>query len=368
MARTVIQFTDSYGFGGAEEMLLRLLEGLDRRRWEPILMHHDGPGISPLLERARRLDVRIRSVPRLAGRRDFSRLPRLIREIRSEGPAIFHAHLCWTLRCSYGLMAAALARVPGVVATQQLFSEIRHLRPIVRQRSIAAGVDRYIAVSRDLARRLGATPLFPRRKIRVIPNAVRVERFAPLRSGRGPFLQGEDERPIVLTLARLDPQKGLSTLLEAARLVSEARFLVAGEGPERPALEAQIHRLGLERRVSLLGHRDDVGALLASCDLFVLPSLYEGLPVSVLEAMAAEKPVVATAIGGTDEAVVDGSTGLLIPAGNPAALAEAIRRVLGDPALARRFAEAGRQRVFAEFSAERMVLRVSELYEEILAA
>jgi len=254
------------------------------------------------------------------------------------------------------------------VATQHLFSEIRHPRAIVRQGSVAAGVDRYIAVSRDLAMRLGATPLFPRRKIRVIPNAVRLEPFTTRRSGLRPTRKGADEYPVVLTLARLDPQKGLFTLLEAARLVSEARFVVAGEGPERPALEAQIRRFGLERRVSLLGHRDDVAELLAGCDLFVLPSLYEGLPVSVLEAMAAEKPVVATAIGGTDEAVVNGSTGLLVPAGNPAALAEAIRTVLGNPELARRFAEAGRQRAVDEFSSERMVLRVSELYEEILAA
>jgi glycosyltransferase involved in cell wall biosynthesis len=369
MVRTVIQFTDSSGYGGAEEMLLTLLEGLDRQRWQPVLMHHDEPGIAILLERARRLGVRTRAVRRLEGRRGAAALPRLVREIRSEKAAVFHAHLCWTLRCSYGLVAAALARTPAVVATQQLFSDIRHPRAIIRQNVVAAAVDRYIAVSKDLARRLGATPLFPRRKIRVVPNAVRVATFESARAGvLRATLTGGVEQPVILTLARLDRQKDLPTLVRAAALVPGARFIVAGEGPERAMLEREVGRLGLVGRLLLLGHRDDVPELLASCDLFVLPSLYEGLPVSVLEAMAAGRPVVATAAGGTDEAVVHGLTGLLVPPGDAAALAGAIRQVLADPALSRRLASAGRERVVCEFSAEAMVRRVMDLYEEVLAA
>jgi glycosyltransferase involved in cell wall biosynthesis len=290
----------------------------------------------------------------------------LSKTIREESPDVFHAHLCWTLRCSGGLAAAALARVPAVIATQQLFSEIRDPRGVLRQRVIAAGVDRYIAVSSDMARRLGSTPLFPEKKIRIIPNAVRAETFALARR-EAPGSPG-DGMPVVLTLARLDRQKGLPVLLEAASRVPEARFLVAGEGPERPMLEAEIRRLELGGRVTLLGHRDDVPRLLADCDLFVLPSLYEGLPVSVLEAMAAGRPVVATAIGGTDEAVVDGETGLLVAPGNAEALAKKIREVLADPVLARRLGDAGRQRVVREFSAESMVRQVTNLYEELLAA
>jgi len=171
----------------------------------------------------------------------------------------------------------------------------------------------------------------------------------------------------VVTLARLSPQKGIDTLVTAAGLVPEAKFLVVGDGPERTALEAQAESLGISSRVSFLGHRRDVPALLASADVFALPSLFEGLPLSVLEAMAAAKPVVASRIGGTDEAVVDGVTGILVPPSDPAALAQAIRTVLADPQLAARMGGAGRARVHEAFTAQAMARGVEAVYDELLA-
>jgi glycosyltransferase involved in cell wall biosynthesis len=172
------------------------------------------------------------------------------------------------------------------------------------------------------------------------------------------------ERPVVLTVARLDKQKGLDCLLEAAALVPEARFVLAGDGPERARLVAQAHALGLNDQVVFLGYRRDIPELLASCDLFVLPSLFEGLPLSILEAMAAGKPVIASAINGTDEAVFHGKTGLLVPPGDAAALSQAIRTLLFDPALAQRLVTAGRSQVQREFSVETMVQRVTDIYRE----
>jgi glycosyltransferase involved in cell wall biosynthesis len=160
---------------------------------------------------------------------------------------------------------------------------------------------------------------------------------------------------------------GLNHLLAAAACVPGAVFVLAGDGPQRGALEAESRRLGIAERVVFLGHREDVPALLSCCDLFVLPSLFEGLPVSVLEAMAAARPVIATAIGGTDEAVVHGKTGLLVPPGDSAALATSIQLLLADRAMADRLAQAGRARVEQEFSAETMTDRVSLLYDEVLA-
>lgn len=365
MPRTVIHFTDSSGFGGAEVALLTLLEGLDRRRWNPVLFHHESPGIRPLLEAASRLGVRVRSVPRAQGPLD---LLRLVRRVRSERAAVFHAHLSWALRCGSGLVAAALAGVPAVIASQQLFRRIVSPREILRQWLIAVGVDRYVAVSAEMAGDLRATPLFPARKVEVIRNAVDGRRFR--RESDGALrraLGGAPARPIVLTLARLDPQKGLSDLLEAAAMVPDTNFVLAGEGRERMRLEDMARTLGIDRRVLFLGHREDVPELLAACDLFVLPSLYEGLPVSVLEAMAAGKPVIATAIGGTEEAVSNGETGLLVPPRNPPALAVAIRSVLSDPLLARRLGLAGRERALQDFSAEKMVREVTQLYERVLS-
>jgi glycosyltransferase involved in cell wall biosynthesis len=365
MPRTVIHFTDSTGFGGAEVALLTLLGGLDRRHWNPVLFHHDSPGVRPLLEATSRLGVRARPIARARGLQD---LARLVQEVRSEKAAVFHAHLSWALRCNWGLLAADLARVPAVIATQQLFRPLSSPREILRQWVLAGRVDRYIAVSEDMARKLRATPLFPARKVEIIRNAVDVRRFRQQSGGAlRRELRGVPARPIVLALARLDAQKGLFDLLEAAVLVPDANFVIAGDGQERKRLEDTARTLAVDGRVLFLGHREDVPELLAACDLFVLPSLYEGFPLSVLEAMAAGRPVVATAIGGTEEAVINGETGLLVPPHDPAALAAAIRSLLSDPPLGRRLGLAGRERALREFSAEKMVREVTELYERILS-
>jgi glycosyltransferase involved in cell wall biosynthesis len=366
MPRTVIHYTDSAVFGGAEGALVTLLGSLDRRHWTPVLFHHGAPGIRPMLEEAGRLEVRTRCVTRVRVARD---LARLIGEVRSERAAVFHAHLPWALRCGSGLVAAAVARVPAVLATQQLFAGIGSRRGALRQWAVAVGVDRYIAVSAAMAKKLRETRFFPSRKVVVIRNAVDSRRFPPEPDAGLPrAIGGAPARPVVLSLARLEPQKGLADLLQAAVHVPEATFLVAGEGAERARLESLARTLGVDGRVTFLGYRDDIPRLLASCDLFVLPSLYEGLPISVLEAMAAGKPVVATAIAGTEEAVSGGETGLLVPPGDPPALAEAIRSVISDPRRAEQFGRAGRERALREFSAEKMVREVTRLYEQVLSA
>jgi glycosyltransferase involved in cell wall biosynthesis len=143
-------------------------------------------------------------------------------------------------------------------------------------------------------------------------------------------------------------------------------FVFLGDGPERARLEAQAVERHLATRVMFPGQRRDVAAWLAACDIFVLPSLSEGLPLSVLEAMAARKPVIATAIGGTPEVVVHRRTGLLIPPGNSLAIANAIRQLLDDAPLAERLAAAGRVRVEREFSSEVMTQRVTHIYDQVL--
>lgn len=365
MRRIVLHYIDNAGFGGAEEILLALIEGLNRGSWEATLLHHDDPGGVALAGRARALGVPTRALQRPAGRRDRRQVARAL---AAEGASVFHAHLSWPLRCTDGLVAAARARIPAVVATQHLFSPISSVRAILRQRLVAARVDRYVAVSREVERGLAGTPLFPARKIEIIRNGIRLDAFAsPPAPSLRPALTGGTGAPVVLTLARLDPQKGLSDLIRAARRIPGVVFAVAGDGPERTRLEAEALAGGVADRFRLLGHRVDVPALLEACDVFALPSLYEGLPVSVLEAMAAGRPVVATSIGGTDEAVRDGETGLLVPPRDAEALAAAIARLLSDPALARRLAGAGRELVEKEFSAERMVRETAGLYERLLA-
>jgi glycosyltransferase involved in cell wall biosynthesis len=366
--RAVVQYTDSNGFGGAEQVMLQLLGGLDRDRWRPVLLHHGKPALARLDAAARALGVETHIAPRVSRPRHLNHLPGLLRAIRATEAAVFHAHLPAPLTGKYGLLAAAMSRVPAVVATAHLVDDVPvSLRATLSQRLATTCVDRYIAVSSGAARRMRVRLQIPADRIQVVRNGIDVESFGrradPLLRAT---LAGEEGRPVVLTAGRLDAQKGHTHLLSAAVSLPGVAFVLAGEGRERDSLERQAQALGIIDRVRFLGHRDDVPELLAACDVFVLPSLYEGLPLAALEAMAAAKPVVATAIEGTDEAVVHGETGLLVPPGRPQELAAAIRLLLGDTTFATRMGQAGRLRALREFSMSRMLDETSRIYEELL--
>lgn len=346
-----------------------LNETLDRAEWRPTLILEETPAVKPLAERAQALDVRVRLTPPMPlGLTGARRVPGLVRLLREERPAVFHAHLSWPLAAKYGLVAAVVARVPGIVATVHLIPRFELGRSsFVQLRALSAGIGRYIAVSHDIATELVERFSWPAEKVEVVYNAVRLERFDAAASPTlRAQLTGGRERPVVLTCARLDEQKGHSVLLRAATEIPAAVFVLAGEGPERPALEAQVGELGLADRVLFLGHRADVPELLAACDVFALPSLYEGSSLAVLEAMAARRAVVSSAIGGTDELIEDGESGLLVPPGDPGALAVALRRLLSDGALRASLARRARTRVERDFTGDAMARAVERIYWELL--
>lgn len=366
--KTIVYFIDGAVFGGVEQAFVHFLAHLDRKQWRPVLFHHAEPGIAPLLQEMRCLQVQTRVVPRLQGTAVIKGLPRFIASLREERPVIFHAHLNWLLSCKFGLAAAALSRTPIVIATLQQFLQPPWRENIyVQQRLVAAGVDRYIAVSDAVARQLAHAFDVPSAKIQTIHNCIPPASFnRPVNHRlKSTFNQGTN-RPVVLTIARLDQQKGHQFLLQAVRQMPDAVFVLAGDGPARQELQAQVQAQAIADRILFLGHRVDVADLLAACDLFVLPSIYEGLPLAILEAMAAGRAVVATAVGGVPEAVLDGQTGLLVPPGNPDALADAVRSLLSDPARAARMGTAGKARVQQHFSIDVMARQINQTYEELL--
>jgi glycosyltransferase involved in cell wall biosynthesis len=369
MKHTVVYFTDTTGFGGAEQALLTLMAGLNHEEWRPVLMYHPAPSVVPLIEQAQALGVELWPVPRMPdGREGASRVLQFAREVRARRPAVFHAHLTWPLACKFGLVGAILARVPAVVATVHLYLEFPvDLSILAQQRLLIAKAGRYIAVSHATAQRLTQKLHWPISKVQVIHNGMVCRSLADRSTSLAHNQRASGERPLVLTVARLDEQKGHQYLLEAATHLPEAQFVFAGDGPLRSTLEVQTRSLGLDERVTFLGYRTDIADLLAACDVFVLPSLYEGLPLSVLEAMAAGKPVVATRVGGTAEAVLDGESGLLVPPADPIALTAAIRSVVNDHALAQRLASVAQQRVEQEFSTENMINQTTAVYAELLA-
>ena len=361
MRRTVIHFTDAVEFGGAERMIVTLMAGLPAHGWRSLLVHHGEPGIRRLIDETQALGVETRMTPPMQGQGRWRTALQFARELRRWSPDVFHAHLSSPSACRYALVAAKLAGV-RVVATVQLYIPVRGVRATYPQRLLSLGVDRYIAVSNEVARRMEPLCVDPARKIRVVYNGVPIEQFD---RGLDGVPRDAGSHPTVLVVARLHSQKGLQYLLQAATLVPDVRFIVAGDGPARSELMRQAETLRLGDRFQFLGEREDVPALLRAADVFVLPSLYEGLPVSVLEAMAAGTPVVATAVGGTDEAVVDGESGILVPPRDPEALANAIREMLSNAPLASKLVAGAKARVAASFSADTVARGVSEVYAEL---
>src|SRR5262245_14407371 len=232
-------------------------------------------------------------------------------------------------------------------------------------------MDHVVCVSRGQAHKVRKAGV-PTNRITVIPNAARLTAAHAIDLNSRKQLEALFRNPgerIVVGAGRLSPEKGVSVLIEAARIVlaadPQARFVVFGEGTQRPALERLIASAGLTGRLALPGFRGDLDQLLPSADLFVLPSFTEGLPNVVLEAGVAGVPVVATAVGGTPEVVVEGKTGYLVPPGDPQQLARRILALLGDEALRRHMSLAGREHVRAHFTFEAQAQAYLRLFAEL---
>lgn len=292
------------------------------------------------------------------------RLSRILKQLK---PDVIHAH------DPHGVAMAALAlSMSTQIAKPPLVAARRvdfHLRGNALSRWKYRQVDCFICASEAIRQMLIGDGVPASRAVTVHEgiDIERVERVEPAK------LHGEfwlpHEAPIVGNVAALVPHKGQRHLIDAARLVlpqvPDARFIIAGEGELRPALERQIKDLHLEKHVLLAGFRPDVLSLHKAFDVFVMSSVTEGLGTSLLDAMAAGKPIVATRTGGIPEVVADGETGILVPPRDHDAMAEAIVRLLKDQTLRRRMGDAGRARARSLFSAERMVQDTVNVYQRM---
>ena len=244
------------------------------------------------------------------------------------------------------------------------------------RRWMAPLIDRYVAVSADLQSWLTERAGIRHSKVVYIANGIDVEAFNLPRTESAPRQRlGDFAGPgtvLIGNVARLDKVKDQAGLISAFKLLREdaglphCRLIIAGEGPQREALERQIVQLGMVETVRLLGNRADVAELLAECDVFVLSSIAEGMPVTLMEAMAAGLPVVATNVGGIAAVVEDGVTGTLVPAGDPHAMAAALSAYVADETLRQRHGDAGRARVAERFSLSAMVAGYVALYDGLL--
>ena len=257
----------------------------------------------------------------------------------------------------YGAPAARLAGVPHVIHTRHGRSSQLTQRQQLLVRLASRMTDRFVCVSKDAAV-LSVRQGISRRRIRTIWNGIDLERF----TYAAPRVGGP-----VVAVARLSPEKGVDHLIRAiaiaARECPSIRAEIAGDGPCLPGLIELRNRLGLTDRIGFLGQVHDVPSLFQRAALFVLPSLSEGISLTLLEAMASGAPVVATSVGGNPEVVQPNVTGLLIPAADPASLAAAIVQMMRDPTAANAMAQAGRGRVETLFDVRSMVATYESLYD-----
>jgi glycosyltransferase involved in cell wall biosynthesis len=355
--------------GGAEEYLYLLIAGLEKERCAVRLVCTDENALQPLLRRLR--DVGVETMPLQASERSLLTVWRFFRQHPTD---IVHFNLPHPFACRYAIIAAKLAGVPVIVTTNHLPT----MKPTTytwKGRLVLALANQFVdttIVESEINRTLAiANYHLDAKKVVSIYHGINLKQFDG-RANRAALKEfGIDpDYAIVGTIGRLSRQKAQDDFLRAAAKVKEvvpkSKFFIVGEGEQRQELEDLAKHLGLQPDVIFTGYRSDVPELLRAFDVFVLPSIFEGLPLTILEAMAMTKPVVATRVDGVPEAVVDGETGTLVTPRDPAALASAIISLLQNPAMAQAMGQAARHRVETMFRQEIMVAQTEQLYTQLL--
>jgi glycosyltransferase involved in cell wall biosynthesis len=356
---------------GAQVHLGQLVSGLDPRAFEPrvVCLLGDGPVADELRERG--VPVEVLGLGRLYAPRALLAAARSARRWRRRVDVV-HAYL--VSANIFGTLAGRLAGVGAVVTSRRDtgFSRNGRLR-LVEERVVNPMVDRVVANSTAVASAAERERGLRAGQVVTIPNGVDLARFDPASHPRAAARAwarrelglGEDET-VIGAIGSLSAVKRHGDLLQAASLLlarrPRTRVVLVGEGPLRESLAAQARLLGIAERVLFAGVRADVAPWLALFDVFVLPSLTEGLSNVLLEAMAMARPIVATAVGGNLDLVRDGENGRLVPAADPAALSAAVAGLLDDPERALLCGRAARRSVETEFSLQRMVGRYQDLY------
>ncbi len=355
----VVHLVLSLDVGGLEQVVLNLTRYANRDAFAPHVLCLRERG--SLADRVAALGVPVASLdcPRLAKGRT---LLRLIRRLRAWRPHVLHTHNPGPHL--FGALAARPAGVPVLVHTKHGRNHPDRFRSVVVNR-LAGRMSRCIvAVSEATAEVARRVERVPESKLRVIHNGIDLAAF-PVQPPTAALTP-----PRVIHVARLQRIKDQPTLLRAARLVADTepgfRLDIVGDGPAGAELHALARDLKLNGHVHFLGHRNDVSPLLSSASAFVLSSRSEGVPMTLLEAMATGLPAVVTDVGGNREVVVPGETGLLVPPGSPQALADALLALWQDPERARRMGAAGRRRVEEEFDMRQVAARYEALYRELL--
>ena len=363
----VLQLISSGGYYGAENMLLNLCASQEKAGCQNSLLlfyNVHVPNVE-FYERARRRGLSVRMV-HCQGRADWRAVKQIEEYIREDGIDLVHTH--GYKADLYGFLAAWRSGKP-VVATchnwvggTAALGIYNHLDRLALKR-----FDALAAVSDAVAQRLIDSGV-PAEKIKTIPNGIDVHAFE---QGRPLADIGIGKGKVVGMVARLDLQKGFEYLLRAVRQLRDSfpdlQVVIAGDGPDRLAIENMIREFGLQSSVILSGQQTDMPGIYAGMDIFVLPSLNEGLPMTVLEAMASSRPVIATRIGAIPSVITDQENGLLVDPGDTDGLRNSIASLLSDPDRCRQMGMRAHDWVSKHYTSEAMAREYRQLYDGVLS-
>jgi len=358
-------------WGGTERMVDALARGLDRTRFHVWVALAPSPEVDGWADELRRGGIPVERLPEITNRLQIGRALRWFRFLRKHRHALLHVHHTYPAADRYLVPLAHLAGVRAVVVTEHSVGRShsagqRFLKRWERSRS-----DMTVAVSEEVARRLTEGFEIPAELIETVPNGVRVPAETPppgtrerLRAAWGV----PDTARLWLCVARLEPEKGVDLLLAAWQLLPEPRprLVIVGDGSLRVPLEASSHERGLAESVRFVGSVVDAREVYAAADAYALCSRKEGMPVTMLEAMAAGLPCVVSDVGGVTEASDRGRAARVVEPEDPRAFADAVLWVENDPQGARAMAERGLRRVAERFGETRMVDAYEVLYDRAL--
>lgn len=355
--------------GGAEMMLYRLLKQLDKTRYSIIVV-----SIIPLgkiADKIKKLGIDVISMD-MTSKLDVSAIFRLVRFLKDYKPTILHSYLFHANLL--GRIAGKIAGVPIIISSirNTIFGgQIRELA--LRYTDFLS--DATTIICETAAKRMISRKVVPKEKLHVIYNGIDPKMYENFSEDDRQKMRMEfnipDTATLLISVGRLQKQKGYPYLIQSAVELKNRGYnfvwLIAGEGELRFQLEQMVKNYGLEDTIRFLGLREDVPKLMFASDIFVLTSLWEGLPGVVLEAMAVGLPVVATDVGGTPELVEDGTNGFLIPPGNPMKMADAIEKLINMSGEARRkIGSMGKEIVKEKFTVETMARKHEGLYVKLL--
>jgi glycosyltransferase involved in cell wall biosynthesis len=370
---TVLLAESGRSVGGTERVVWELATRLSPQRFDVRVWLSDDPGVNEFAEALAARGIEVTRVAEVDSRWDWQGMLRTWTTLRRLQPGVLHVHHVWPAADRYLAMLARAAGIKHLVVTEHIVGTSHSDGQRALKRDEIARADAVTAVCGAIAETLVRDYGVSREQIRVVPNGADLpdeEMEAPVARRWRERFGASLIRPLWVVPARLEEQKGHAYLFDALAEVwkrgLDFSLALAGDGSLRGALEERAQALGLANKIHFLGQLEDLGSLLAAADAVVLPSLWEGLPLAMLEAMVRARPVTATSVGGVPEVIENEVHGQLVPPADAVALADALERFHRKPDRAMRLGRAGADRVRADYTWRAVVQGFESVYDDVM--